>query len=54
MKVLILGGYGNFGKRIAELLTRQGVTVIIAGRDRAKAADSCKKLALRPRRDRGV
>jgi hypothetical protein len=38
MKVLILGGYGNFGKRIAELLTRQGVGVIVAGRDAAKAA----------------
>ena len=36
-KVLILGGYGNFGKRIAELLTRAGVCVIIAGRDREKA-----------------
>jgi hypothetical protein len=38
MKVLILGGYGNFGKRIAELLTRQGIGVIVAGRDAAKAA----------------
>jgi len=38
MKVLILGGYGNFGKRIARLLTRKGVAVIIAGRDGAKAA----------------
>jgi hypothetical protein len=35
--VLILGGYGNFGKRIAELLTRQSISVIIAGRDRSKA-----------------
>jgi hypothetical protein len=37
MTVLILGGYGNFGKRIAELLTRKGTPVVIAGRDRAKA-----------------
>jgi hypothetical protein len=37
MKVLVLGGYGNFGKRIARLLTRDGVAVIIAGRDRSKA-----------------
>ena len=44
MKVLILGGYGNFGKRIAELLTRQGVAVIIAGRDRAKAAEAARNL----------
>jgi saccharopine dehydrogenase-like NADP-dependent oxidoreductase len=36
-KVLILGGYGNFGKRIARLLTRHNVPVIIAGRDANKA-----------------
>jgi hypothetical protein len=42
MKVLILGGYGNFGKRIARLLTRKGVAVIIAGRDSAKAAALAK------------
>ena len=35
--VLLLGGYGNFGKRIATALTRSGIAVIIAGRDRAKA-----------------
>ena len=44
MKVLILGGYGNFGKRIARLLTRKGVGVIIAGRDGAKAAALAKAL----------
>ena len=31
--VLILGGYGNFGKRIATALSRHNVPVIIAGRD---------------------
>lgn len=36
-KVLILGGYGNFGKRIAAALIRHGVPVIIAGRSREKA-----------------
>jgi hypothetical protein len=36
-KVLILGGYGNFGKRIGRLLARSGVPVIIAGRNRQKA-----------------
>lgn len=36
-KILILGGYGNFGKRIAELLTRQFIPVIIAGRNKEKA-----------------
>ncbi len=37
-RVLILGGYGNFGKRIARALVRAEVPVIIAGRDRVKAA----------------
>ena len=36
-KVLILGGFGNFGKRIARLLTRQNIAVIISGRDADKA-----------------
>jgi len=36
-KVLILGGYGNFGKRIAKALAESGVPVIIAGRSREKA-----------------
>jgi len=36
-KVLILGGYGNFGKRIARMITRQNIPVIIAGRDQQKA-----------------
>ncbi len=36
--VLILGGYGNFGKRIAAALVKSEVPVIIAGRDEAKAA----------------
>lgn len=36
-KVLILGGYGNFGKRIASALVKAEVPVIIAGRDRNKA-----------------
>lgn len=36
-KVLILGGYGNFGKRIARALAASGTPVIIAGRDAARA-----------------
>ena len=36
-KALILGGYGNFGKRIAAALTKSGVSVIIAGRNEEKA-----------------
>ncbi|ESQ74230.1 saccharopine dehydrogenase family protein [Asticcacaulis sp. AC402] len=35
--VLVLGGYGNFGKRICAGLARHGVAVIVAGRDAAKA-----------------
>lgn len=37
--VLILGGYGNFGKRIARGLINEGIPVIIAGRDERKAAE---------------
>lgn len=36
-KVLLLGGYGNFGKRIAEALVRENIPIIIAGRNKAKA-----------------
>lgn len=38
-RILILGGYGNFGKRIAAALCRKRLPVIIAGRrlDRAEA-----------------
>jgi hypothetical protein len=36
-KVLILGGYGNFGKRIARALAASGTPVIIAGRDKDRA-----------------
>ncbi|ROS02050.1 saccharopine dehydrogenase-like NADP-dependent oxidoreductase [Sinobacterium caligoides] len=45
-RVLILGGYGNFGKRIAESLSSlQGITVVIAGRDAEKAARLCAELS---------
>ncbi|HVZ29059.1 MAG TPA: saccharopine dehydrogenase NADP-binding domain-containing protein [Asticcacaulis sp.] len=43
-EVLILGGYGNFGKRIAHGLTRHGVPVIVAGRRLKKAQALCRKL----------
>ena len=36
-EVLILGGYGNFGKRIATALSRHRVPLIIAGRSLEKA-----------------
>lgn len=37
MKVLVLGGYGVFGERLARLLVRDGHAVTIAGRDGGKA-----------------
>ncbi len=36
-KVLILGGYGNFGARIAASLVKDDIPIIIAGRDLEKA-----------------
>src|SRR5262249_6006898 len=45
LKILILGGYGTFGGRLAQLLANEGaVTLIIAGRSLAKAPRFCKKL----------
>jgi Saccharopine dehydrogenase NADP binding domain len=35
--VLILGGYGNFGKRIAEALVYHGTPIVIAGRRKERA-----------------
>lgn len=35
--VLILGGYGNFGSRIAKALVKDNIPIIIAGRDQEKA-----------------
>ena len=45
MKVLILGGYGTFGARLARLLARDGrLTLVIAGRSRMKAQALCDRL----------
>lgn len=33
MRILVLGGYGNFGARICRALSRDGLEVIAAGRD---------------------
>lgn len=45
MKILILGGYGIFGGRLAHLLSDEpGLTLIIAGRSEEKARVFCKKL----------
>ena len=43
-KVLILGGYGNFGKRIAQALVKAEIPVIIAGRNRTKTEFMAKEL----------
>jgi len=45
MKVLILGGYGTFGGRLAQLLADEpAVALILAGRDFEKAAAFCTRL----------
>jgi hypothetical protein len=45
LKVLILGGYGTFGGRLAQLLANEaGVTLLIAGRSRDKAVAFCASL----------
>jgi saccharopine dehydrogenase-like NADP-dependent oxidoreductase len=45
LKILVLGGYGNFGKRICESLAKQaGTHLVIAGRSFDKAEKLCKLL----------
>src|SRR5688572_14193906 len=45
MKILILGGYGTFGGRLAQLLAAdQRLTLLIAGRSLGKAKSFCDKL----------
>ena len=44
-RILILGGYGNFGKRIAENLSNfKDLTILIAGRSSQKAERLCEVL----------
>jgi uncharacterized protein DUF4166/saccharopine dehydrogenase-like protein len=44
-KVLILGGYGTFGRRLAQLLADDAqLTLVIAGRSLAKAQKLCAEL----------
>ncbi len=46
LKVLILGGYGTFGGRLALLLSDEPrLTLIVAGRSRAKAETFCAEVA---------
>src|SRR4051812_28145221 len=43
--ILILGGYGTFGGRLAQLLADEArLTLVIAGRSRAKAEAFCATL----------
>lgn len=45
MHVLILGGYGTFGGNIARLLAgKEGLTLILAGRNLEKATAACRRL----------
>src|SRR5262245_55306541 len=47
-KVLILGGYGMFGGRLARLLVGEpGLTIVVAGRSGAKAEAFCRGLQSR-------
>jgi short subunit dehydrogenase-like uncharacterized protein len=47
-RILILGGYGTFGGRLAQLLADEPrLTLIIAGRARDKAEAFCARLAAR-------
>jgi NAD(P)-dependent dehydrogenase (short-subunit alcohol dehydrogenase family) len=41
-RILIIGGYGGFGGRLAQLLAKQGAEVIVAGRKLAKAEAFCR------------
>lgn len=43
-QVLILGGYGNFGSRIATALVKDNISIIIAGRELQKAEALRNKL----------
>jgi len=43
-EILILGGYGNFGKRISRALLRHEQAIIIAGRDERKAKSMAEAL----------
>lgn len=48
-RILILGGYGNFGKRITETLSKiAGITLLVAGRNQHKAETVCNLLANQP------
>ena len=44
-RVVVLGGYGNFGARICQALAQErGLAVIVAGRHGARAAETAHRL----------
>jgi len=43
LSVLVIGGYGEFGGRLSELLLRDGHGVIVAGRQLEKATQFCQQ-----------
>jgi hypothetical protein len=48
LKILILGGYGTFGGRLAKLLAdEERLTLLIAGRSKQRAAEFCNALPAR-------
>lgn len=45
-RILILGGYGNFGKRIVENLADiEDIEILVAGRNKAKAQSLIRNLS---------
>ncbi len=45
MKILIIGGYGIFGRRLSRLLANQSrLTLLVAGRSIQHAEDFCQEL----------
>src|SRR5450432_3187107 len=48
MKILILGGYGTFGRRLVQLLAHDArLLFIVAGRSREAAEAFCRSMAVR-------
>lgn len=53
--VLILGGYGHFGERIARALSvDSGIRLVLAGRDRGRAMALAEGLSSRSREHQGI
>ncbi|MBL4787348.1 MAG: NAD(P)-binding domain-containing protein, partial [Cohaesibacteraceae bacterium] len=48
MKIVIAGGYGVFGSRLAELLLRDGHDVWLAGRSQDKAQALADRIGGQP------